>query len=149
MKKYKFKLDPLLKIRKLKEEQCKMEIGRCQVKIRELKEQIQAHDNSIDEAYESQEEALDKGIEGQAIQFYPYFVSGKTAHIKILEGEVEQIQKQVDRKFQELSRLRANVKVIEKMKHKDRVNYKRELNKKLESDLEESNQNWQQFLKES
>ena len=40
MKKFKFKLEALLKMRKLKEDQCKMEIGRLQTRKVELENEI-------------------------------------------------------------------------------------------------------------
>ena len=73
MKKYKFKLEAILKMRKLKEEQCKAEIGRLQILINNFKEQIDAHNKGIDEAYASQETSLTNGIDGQSLQFFPYF----------------------------------------------------------------------------
>ena len=36
--KFKFKLEAVLKMRKIREDQCKMEIGRIQVEIQEIKD---------------------------------------------------------------------------------------------------------------
>lgn len=148
MKGYKFKLEAVLKIRKLKEEQCKMEIGRMQVQITRLKNEIGSHQSGIEEAYASQEKLMEDGVNGQEARFYPYFVSGKRAHISVLQSEIDDLQNDVNQKFDELKTLRANVKVIDEMKEKDKVKYKKKLEKKQFEDIEEQVQNWNQFRKE-
>ena len=147
MKKYKFKLEPVLKIRKVKEEQCKMEIGRIQVQIRTIKAEIEKHREGINQSYETSEKELKKGLFGQELRFHPYFVSGKNAHINRLQRELENLDVEIKAKYEELSHLRANVKVIEKMKEKDKIKYKKQLDKKIFEEIEEQTQNWRQFKK--
>ena len=142
MKKYKFKLEAILKMRKLKEEQCKAEIGRLQILINNFKEQIDVHNKGIDEAYASQETSLSNGIDGQGLQFFPYFVSGKNAHIGYLNTEISSLEEKVKTKFNELKQLRANLKLIENMKEKDHAKYKKQLTKKQFEAMEENVQNW-------
>lgn len=142
MKKYKFKLEGLLKIRKLKEEQCKMDIGRIQVRITELKNEIKEQDQGIDEAYELQERSLADGSDGLQVRFHPYFVEGKRSHIEGLKHQISRLEYHVSQKYLELNQLRANVKVIDKMKEKDRTKHKKELNKKMNEAIEEQVQNW-------
>lgn len=146
MKKYKFKLDALLKIRKLKEEQCKMEIGRIQVRIRELEDEIKQQHAGIDEAYEMQEKALQGGMEGLEVRFHPYYVQGKRTHIKALEAEKARYQEYVEYKYDELSRFRADVKVIEQMKERDLKAHKKRIEKKMNEQIEEQVQNWRMIL---
>ena len=146
MKKYKFKLEALLKIRKLKEEQCKMEIGRIQVRIKELENQIAQQDAGINEAYDMQEKALERGMEGLEVRFHPYYVEGKRTHIRALEMEKSRYQEYVEYKYEELSKLRADVKVITQMKEKDHLKYKKNLEKKMNERIEEQVQNWRMVL---
>lgn len=147
MKKYKFKLDALLKIRKIREDQCKMEIGRIQVQITNLKNEVEKHNAGISEAYVLQEKSLESGATGLENRFHPYFVEGKRAHINKLEEQIEELEYRVQKFFQILSKLRADVKVIEEMKEKDKTEYKKQLNKKIHEDIEEQNMNWRQILK--
>ncbi len=147
MKGYKFKLEAVLKVRKLKEEQCKMEIGKLQIRITNFKEQIVRHEDGIKEAYHSQEVGLKEGMTGQDLHFYPYFFSGKTAHIDALQREIHILTDKVNEKYEELKLYRAELKVIEKMKEKDKVQYKKKLNKRQFEELEEQVQNWKQALK--
>jgi flagellar protein FliJ len=142
MKGYKFKLEALLKMRKLKEDQCKMEIGRLQVEVKKIEDEIGAHNKSIDEAYQSQETILQNGAGGHELQFYPYFIQGKKNHIRKLEEKKIYWQKVVNQKFEELKMLRANVKVIEQLKEKDQITYKKQIDKKMHEKIEEQVQNW-------
>jgi flagellar FliJ protein len=146
MKKYKFKLDALLKIRKLKEETCKMEIGRIQVAISDREEEIKVHNQSIKQAFDDQEAALKEGLTGQELQFHPFFVQGKRANIKMLEGEIANLERQREHKLEELKYLRADVKVIDQMKEKDKQAYKKKIQKKMFDEIEEQVQNWKQTI---
>ena len=120
MKGFKFKLEAVLKMRKLKEEQCKMQIGQIQVRIAELKEFLAEHEKGIDKAYADQEESLAGGMNGKEIQFHPFYVSGKRAHIAHINKEIRDLTQVAEEKYQELAALRAQVKVIDDMKEKQK-----------------------------
>ena len=147
MKGYKFKLDALLKIRTLKEEQCKMHVGRLQVQINNYYAEIEKQSSDIGEAYISQEESLKRGLNGQNLHFYPYYISGKNAHIKVVKEKIAELMEQKNQKLEELKYLRANVKVIQKMKDKDQQQYKKQLTKKQFEKMEEQVLNWKETLK--
>lgn len=142
MKRYKFKLEALLKIRKIKEDKCKQEIGRMQIELSEIKNEIIVHDLDVATAFNDQEESLAEGIEGLSARFYPYFVEAKHNNIKILKQEQKVMEARIQDKFRELASLRADVKVIDKMKEKDFAKFKKEKNKKESADLEELSQMW-------
>ena len=147
MKKYKFKLDALLKIRKIKEDQCKMHIGQLQVHLTSLREEVSQHNKDINEAFELQEKSLVGGASGLETRFHPYFVQGKRTHIIKLEDEIEQFELKVQQMYARLNEFRADVKVIEEMKEKDQKKYKKDLDKRMNAEIEEQVQNWSQFNK--
>lgn len=146
MKKYKFKLEALLKIRKLKEETCKMEIGRIQVEIGAKENEIKIHNEGIKEAFVGQERALKSGVLGHELRFHPYFVDGKRAHIKEIQKEIEQLKITRDEKFITLNHLRADVKVLDEMKQKKESEHRKKLAKKIDENIEEQVKNWKQIL---
>ena len=146
-KKFKFKLEAVLKVRKLKEDQCKMEIGRLQVRMNELKEYKRENNESIDQAYTQQESSLGGGLSGRELQFHPYFVAGKKANISIIDKEMTMLQEQLDYRFKELNHLRGEVKLVEEMKEKEKVKHKKERTKKEFEQIEEQVQNWKIALK--
>ncbi len=139
---FQFKLEAVLKMRKLAEDQVKMQIGRVNVKINELRTQVAEHNAGIDQAYEAQEAELARGLDGQELRFHPYFVEGKRAHIGYLESQIKMYESEVERLYLELNRKRADVKVIEKLKEKEHKEYKKNLEKKRAEQLEESVLSW-------
>jgi len=143
MKGFKFKLDALLKVRKLKEDKCKMEIGRLQVERKRKIDDIKNQNLGIDKAYGDQEASIKKGVTGLDIQFYPYFMQGKRTNIQLLKNEISHLDFQIEQKYKELSKLRADVKVLDSMKEEHQISYKKQLNKKIDQDLEEQVQIWQ------
>ena len=148
MKGFKFKLEAVLKIRKLKEDQCKMQIGQIQVRMSELRAFLKQHNLGIDKAYADQEQALTGGMSGQELQFHPFYVSGKRAHIDHINKEMDDLNKVVEIKYQQLAKLRAEVKVIDEMKEDQRKKYKKEVEKKQFAEIEEQVQNWRQVVKQ-
>jgi flagellar FliJ protein len=147
MKKYKFKLDALLKIRKIKEDQCKMHIGQLQVHLTALRSELSGHHKDISEAFELQEKSLVGGASGLETRFHPYFVQGKRTHIQKIEDEIEEFEAKVQQMYSRLNEFRADVKVITQMKEKDQKKYKKESEKKMNAEIEEQVQNWTQFNK--
>ena len=73
-------------------------------------------------------------------------MSGKRAHIKQLNDEINYLTKEVNQKFEELKHLRGDVKVIDEMKDKDMLVYKKKIEKKMNEEIEEQNQNWRQVV---
>ena len=147
MKGFKFKLDALLKVRKLKEDQCKMEIGRLQVQKQEKVEEIKRQNLGIDKAYGDQEVSVEQGAKGLDLRFYPYYMQGKRTNIRLLEQEIAVLDREIAAKNKELIEHRANVKVLDSMKEKHKEQYKKALNKKIDNDIEEQVQNWLQHKK--
>ncbi|MEX0798626.1 MAG: flagellar FliJ family protein [Bacteriovoracaceae bacterium] len=143
MKKYKFKLEALLKMRKLREDESKMRIGRLQTKKLELEDSVRKQEGGIDQAYESQEATVAKGgATGLDLSFYPYFVQGKRAAIGKLQEEIAALDDLLARSYEELKGLRAKTKVLEEMKEKDKKARKKEMNKKSYQKIEEQVMNW-------
>ena len=146
-KKFKFKLDAVLKVRKLKEDQCKMEIGRIQVRISELESFLEENNKGIDEAYKAQEEALRKGATGLDLKFHPFFVSGKKANMDVIKAEMNMHRESLEEKYKELNALRGEVKLVEQMKENEFAKFKKEKAKREFAEIEEQVRNWKQSVK--
>ncbi len=148
MKKYKFKLEGLLKIRSFKEEICKTEMGKLQKSISECKQSIHNEFEGIRAASSAHNRLLENGMGGREAQFFPRFIQGKEANIELLKKEIIRLQQLVEEKIKELAKLRADVKVIEKLKEKDFQSFKKEEFKKQELLREESILIWQGYNKQ-
>lgn len=145
MKKYKFKLEALLKMRKLEEDQCKLKIGKLQSKKTELLKELENQNEGINEAYRSQEATISAGASGLDLRFYPYFVQGKRAATAKLKKEVGHLDALLEEAYNELKQFRAKAKVLEEMKEKDHKAFKKKANKEEHQKIEEQVMNWNQF----
>jgi flagellar export protein FliJ len=148
VKVFKFKLEAVLKMRRLKEDQCKMEIGRIQIRIRTLQGFLDEQGRSIGESYDAQEQALGGGMDGREIQFHPFFVSGKRANMDQIRAEMKTLDAEVKEKYQDLAKLRAQVKVIDEMKTDQKSKHRKHIQKKQFAEIEEQVQNWKQAVKQ-
>lgn len=144
MKKYTFRLEPVLKVRKLKEENCRMELGQLVAHLNKIDDQL-AHDRKeIDNYFMIQEAAMKNGVRGDQIQAFPMLVSAKEKNIQLLSRDRETQLGLIDEKKQELAVLRGELKVIENLKEKDYTDYRKAMNKEIDQKVEEQTQNWLQ-----
>lgn len=145
MKKYTFRLEPVLKLRKLKEENCRTELGQLIMQLDKIDGQL-AHDRGeIDTYYKIQEGTLKNGINGGQLQAFPMLVAAKNRNIELLEMSRKKQLDLIEVKRQELAQLRGDLKVMENMKEKDFETYRKALNKEIDQKVEEQTQNWLQF----
>ncbi len=137
MPKFKFKLDGLLKLREFKEKQLKVELGNILKGIQDCKNKIESYSQHIGEAYAGQENILSDSTNGETIKFFPYFIEGKNHAIKQEEEKLAILQEQYEVKVQEMKIARGETKVIDKLKDKEKKEFKKTKNKKDFEKLEE------------
>lgn len=148
MKKYTFRLEPVLKLRKLKEETCRTELGQMLLELNRIDDQLNHDKEEIGNFYKIQEGNLKQGMTGAQLQAFPMLVSAKNRNIELLEEERENHLKKVEEKKLELAQLRGDLKVIENMKQKNFDEYRKAVNKEIDQKVEEQTQNWLQFKDE-
>lgn len=142
MKRYAFRLEAVLKLRKLKEENCRMELGRLIADLQLFEEQLTHERNQIQNYYGIQESSLKTGIRGNQIQAFPMLVAAKEKNIQLLLRDKKQQQHLIEEKTRELAVLRGELKVIENLKEKDFSEWKKAYNKDMDQKIEEQTQNW-------
>jgi flagellar FliJ protein len=144
MKRYTFRLEPVLKVRRLKEENCRMELGQLITELSRIENQL-AHDRrEIDNYYKIQESAMKNGIRGDQVQAFPMLVAAKERNIELLLRDKKKQEELIEAKKQELATLKGELKVIENLKEKDYNEYRKALNKEIDQKVEEQTQNWLQ-----
>ncbi|MBA2404353.1 MAG: flagellar export protein FliJ [Bdellovibrionales bacterium] len=142
MKAYIFRLDPVLKVRKLKEETCRMELGRLITELDRINNQLSHDRKEVDNYFTIQEAALKSGVRGDQVQAFPMLVAGKDRNIQLLERDRKLQEEQIEIKKHELAVLRGELKVIENLKEKDYTEYRKAVNKETDQKVEEQTQNW-------
>lgn len=142
MKKYQFRLEPVLKVRKFKEETCRMELGELLNELKRIDDQLSHDQEQIDNYYKIQEGALKTGMTAAQLQAFPMLVAGKSRNIELLQNAKIRQERLVEEKKKELAVVRGELKLIESMKEKDFAKYRKEVNKEIDQKVEEQTQNW-------
>jgi flagellar FliJ protein len=145
MKSYTFRLEPVLKVRKLKEETCRMELGRLVTELSRIDNQLAHERKEIDHYFKIQEGALKSGMRGDQVQAFPMLVAGKDKNIELLLRDKKLQEELVENKRRELATFRGELKVIENLKEKDYTEFRKALNKENDQKVEEQTQNWLQY----
>lgn len=145
MKKYAFKLEPVLKLRKLKEENCRTELGQLIGHLAKIDKQIEHDKDEIENFFNVQNISLSSGVKGAQIQSFPLLISAKEKNIQLLLRDRTHQEQLIEAKKKELATLRGELKVIENLKDKDYQEYRKAFNKEQDQKVEEQTQNWLQF----
>jgi flagellar FliJ protein len=145
MKKYTFRLEPVLKVRKLKEENCRMQLGQLIMGLNKIEDQLLHDEKEISNYYNIQEGSLKDGLSGNQVQAFPMLISGKIKNIELLEKDKKKQEERIADKKQELAQLRGDLKVMENLKQKNYDEYRKAVNKEIDQKVEEQTQNWLQF----
>jgi flagellar FliJ protein len=148
MKKYSFRLEAVLKLKKLREENCRSELGRLIMRMQKIENQIELNKLEIKKYFEIQEKTISKGIQASQIQAFPFLIQGKEQNITILDDDKKRQEKLIADKKNELAKLRGDLKIFENMKQKDFEEYRKAYNKELDQKVEEQTRNWLNFNNE-
>ncbi len=148
-KKFQFRLEASLKMRKFKEKSLKIELGMIQKRIDETKNRIQELHQQIDHIYNSQEKTLNTKTTGKMIGFFPRYITGLREDIKNQETILLSFQEKYLEKKNDLVQSMGDVKVIDKLKEKAFDEHKKEVEKIEQNELEEIFMNRQLVIKDS
>ncbi len=138
MKKFQFKLEALLKLREFNEKRLKIELGEILAEIQATKDRIESIKKDIILSYETQEELMQNPSSGQVLQFFPYYIEGRKEEIRSRENYLYSLQRKYEFTLGELAKARGEVKVIENLKEKKKTEHKKEVEKKLQENIEEA-----------
>ena len=137
-KKFKFKLEGLLKLRKFNEEKIKVELGELISEEQKIIDRIAEIGDELSLGYEMQNEAFLDSSKGKDTYFYPYFFEGKRKDRERCETMLYSVRKKIEQKRTELAEAMGNVKIMESLKENKFDEYKKEKNKKEFNDIEEN-----------
>lgn len=136
-KKFKFKLEGLLKVREFKEKKIKLELGEILKEIETTKSRIAKDELDIEQAYDAQEKFLSEPSSGQMAQFFPQFINTKKEDIKAQENILGALNRSYDAKVQELAQAKGEVKILDNLKDKHATAHRKEMDKKLQESIDE------------
>ena len=138
MKKFKFRLRALKKLREFREKKLKVELGNILREINNVEDRLRVIDDEVDEGYRSQESVLEEDTEGKLIKFYPMYFQGKAADKVKTNTKLDWLKDKYDEKMGELKIARGESKVIEKLEEKEHKTFKKLQDRKMQAELEET-----------
>ena len=136
-KEFKFRLEGLLKFRKLKEKSIKIELGRINQDILKLKNEIIDSKNRIENSYVLQEKSLEDKTKSSVIEAFPYYIQSERENIKNKEILIDSLQKKYQGKINDMKMAMGETKIINKMKEKKMKEYKIKFEKRQRENIEE------------
>ena len=137
MKKFKFSLEALLKIKGFSEKKCKIELSELLRKKDELNLNIKKIDIEINNAYDFHKMS-DGKISGNFFSMLPDFLNGKRLILTQEEKKIRNLDELIELKKRELANIMGEIKRFSGLKEKELFNYKKHRNKKLDEEVEEN-----------
>lgn len=147
MKNYKYRLEALLKLRKLREHQQKMTLASINKEISQIDEAILKTQEDIKIAYESMNAVVEDGTSGELVRFYPQYIDAKREYIKQMLERRDVLKLQYQKEQRTLSEKRGEVKAVQSMKDKDIEKAKKVYQKKLAENIEDILQSQRAYKK--
>lgn len=138
MKKFNYKLEALKQLKDFNEHKVKIEIGKVNREIAQIKEKLAQCDLHLSESYDSHQSVAEEGSSARLMSFYPLFTEGKNAQIQKYKNILYSLEKKYDALLEELRGKRAEAKLMAEMKEKAKTKFKKELNKKQEIEIQDN-----------
>ena len=136
---FKFKLEPVLRLRELREEEIKNELGQVIGKINDklesianYKEQIQFYFNRYEQSENNRGE-MTSGLR----QYMPEFLVSHYDKIKKCKSEIQELEKSKDELIKKLANAKGQVKIFSNLKEKKYQEFKKAYLRKLNNEIEE------------
>jgi flagellar FliJ protein len=131
-----FRFQQILQICIHEENEVKNQLARKDGQIAEVKALIQNYRDEHAEALVNQTEDL-KRSDMLKLQMYPAYLSRLNKSREFQEEELERLEKQRERILQELTAKRKNRRTYEKLREKDELVWRKEMQKKEQRNLDE------------
>lgn len=147
MKRYKFRLEAVLKVRRMMEESCRNELGMLMVEKQKYLTDISTLERDITNFYSANEKAMGEGMKASHVSFFPQVVEGKELHIKQVNEQIRNVEARIKDKLIELTEKKAELKAVEKLREKDFEQWRKAYNKDSDMKVEEMVQLWGENLK--
>ena len=141
MKKYKYKLESILKLRKFEEYQVRVELGKINSKIDWINKCINDYKNYISEIFELQQLELKNISDASILSGHAFSLKSYRDKILDLENEREKLELESKVIREKLIKKKNKVKTFEQMKNHNYDKFLKDQTSKEENEIEEIAQN--------
>lgn len=137
MKKFQFKLEPLLKYRKYQERIAQQETARAQLDVKESEQEIKNLEQNWDDQADTMENAANKGVSASQFQMYYQYLVGIETSIVQEKVRKQALEKVLKEKLLVLNRKSVDKKVMEVYQDRLKAEYFREMIQTEQKELDE------------
>ena len=137
MKKFKYKLEPVLKLRNFEKKKVEIQLGQINKKILELENNIKQIKSQLDDAYYLLNNSENKKIENSYILYLPHLLKVKTKEKENLQAELNSNLSHRSEVIQKLNDATGRHKIFEKDKQRKEMSYKKDKQKKVEQEIQD------------
>lgn len=138
MKRFKYKLDTVLKLRDFEKKKIELELGRLNKNIKNIEDLIkEIHTQLKLTQQEVNRSGKGKRLDISLIKYFPQFLKAKSQELENEEEKLSSLLKERDIIIENLNVATGKVKVLEKDKEKKRLNFLKDQMKKDESSRED------------
>lgn len=138
MKKFKFKLDGLLKVREFKEEEAKRLLGETIKDIENAKAEIEKNKNEISESFSKMSKSISSATELKLATFYPRYIKRLQDDLERNENLLFALNVKLAERRKDLAKAMADVDLLEKFKNKKTTEHKKYYEKKENLEIEDA-----------
>ena len=144
MQKFKFKLESVLKMKTLLEEQCRNELGKIFVEKKKIEDEIALMNRNIEAMYSENESHLQSGMKASHASMFPQLSSAYHAKIDELKKKMKVVDERIENKKIELNEKRAELKLMSNIKEKELNVWKKAYNKHVDESVDEMVMMWEE-----
>ena len=144
MKAYKFRLEPVLRVRRKHEEIAKQELAKAQAILAEKKAIVnelgEIHSLTCQELKDAQDLGPGDEIDVMSVALYNRYITSLDVEMKAQKKALDELAKQEDKARQEAVEARKKTRILERLKEKGRVMHLAESVRLEQADLDEIGQ---------
>lgn len=137
MKKFKFRLDPLLRYRSFQEHQKKLAVAAARYEVMACEAAIDEMVLSAQTAAETLDSAIAEGIDARRLEWFNHYLEGLSSSRASAEARRIELKKTLTSRQQELTEKTVARKVVDNLKSRKREDYYREALKAEQMALDE------------
>ena len=137
MKKFKFSLESILKIKEFDEKRFKLELGNLIKKKEEIYSTIKKLENELDRAF-SLKSSTNETISGKFLLSLPNVISGKRFLLEQEKEKINGVEEEIESKKKELVKSMGDKQTYVNLKEKELIKYKKYREKKISEEIEEN-----------
>jgi flagellar FliJ protein len=137
MRQFRFKLESLLKLRKLEGKKVKISLGRVLNEIQSNKTKVDRLKEKRDELQGQIDDCLKKTVSGQDLSFFLEYLSSVNNSILRKENEFLELKEKLDKARDDLIKVEREYKNILSLKEKKFYTFKKEIEKKEDDELDD------------